>query len=183
MFGQHAVCQQYEFGAATAGVRLELVTQLATCYGAHILLTDDDIGIQRLDIGQRVLHIVVSVEIIDIAQVEFHEVQELVVGIDKDDTELLRLFVDLQRAHIDGQFTSAGSRQSYLTAIVQLQLVLSSRFSLLLRILQRALHLRDTRDDLQHLEVERVQLLAALQRLFSLSHIADDGCHAGHGLA
>ena len=183
LFGQHIVGQQHELGLVPSWVRLELVAKLAARHGSHVLFADDDVGIQRLDVGQRILNIIIGMEVVDVAQMGIHEVQEFLVVVDKHYAELLRLLVHLQRLHVESQIPGTACRQGYLAVVVQLQLVLGTRLSLLLRILQRALHLRDAGDDLQHLEVERVQLLTAFQRLFALCHVADDGCHAGHGLA
>ena len=183
MFSQDTIGKQDELGLAATHIRLELIAEFATRHGAHILLTHHNISIEGVDIGQGVLHIIVDVEVVNLMQVCIHEGEELAVVVDEYNTELLRQFVNLKSLDVCGHIAGAHGCQGYLTTIIQFETVLSARLCLLLRILEGALHFRDASDNLQHLEVERVQLLLALHRGFAFGHIADNGRHTSHRLS
>ena len=122
-------------------------------------------------------------EVIDFVQVCIHEGEELAVGIDEDNAELLGLLVNLQSLDVCGHVRGAQRSQGNLTTVVQFETVLGVRLCFLLRILQGALHLGDAGDDLQHLEMERVKLLASFHGCLSLCHISNNGCHTCHRLS
>ena len=155
---QATVGEQHELALAAPWVRLELIAELAARDALlQVLLTDNDIGIQRLDVRQGVFDIVVDMEVIDLAEVGVHEVQELMIVVDEHYAELLRLVavLELQRLDSGRQCLAVGRRfHSEQGRIVEFQAVLGGRLRLLLRILQRALHFRNAGDDLQQLEVQ-----------------------------
>ena len=81
---------------------LKLVAQLTTCDAAtHIVLADNKVGLQCLDIGQGILDIVVDMEVIDLAQVGTHKLQEFAVVVDEYHDELLRLSLSMQRLDVE----------------------------------------------------------------------------------
>ena len=101
--GQHTVREQHKLALAAARVALELVAQLAAGDALlQFLLTDNDVGIQRLDVRQGILDIVVDMEVIDLAEVGIHEVQELAIVVNEHDAELLRLLVAVELERRDG---------------------------------------------------------------------------------
>ena len=91
LLGQHTVGHQHELRLGATVVHLELRTKLATRHWCHVLLTDDEVGIQRLNVRQRFLDVVVGVEVVDVAQMGIHEVQELPVVVYQYDGKLLGL--------------------------------------------------------------------------------------------
>ena len=87
-------------------------------------------------------------EIVNVHQMGLHEVEELAVGVDEDDIELLALAVELQRFDICRQLPVVTCNDGQFTLVVQLHLVLGGRLGFLLRILQCGLHLSDAGNDL-----------------------------------
>ena len=146
--GDHAVGHQDKLGlVVVAG--LELVAQLAAGDAvAHVLLADDEVGLQGVYVGECVLDVVVDVEVVNLAQVQAHELQEVAVGVDEDYAELLGQSLYAQRLDVECQLLAGLGGQVNLALLVELQAVLGGRLGFLLRILQRALHLGDARDDL-----------------------------------
>ena len=125
MLCQHTISHQHELGLATSVVHLELRAEFATRHWFHILLTDDEVGIQRLDIGQGFLDGFVGVEVVDIAQVGIHKVQELTVVVNQYDGKLLSLRVNPYRLSVNGQLAADIVGQCHLTLVVQFQTVFS----------------------------------------------------------
>ena len=76
-------------------------------------------------------------EVVDVAQVGIHEVQEVVVGVDEEDAELLVLRVELDGLDFRCQLLGDRRHHGDLAAVVEFHLVLGRRLGLLLRVLQR----------------------------------------------
>ena len=112
------------------------------------MLADHEVGFERLDVGDGILDIVVDVEVVDFAEVGTHEVQELAVVVDEDHAELLSLSLEAQWLDVERQLLACFDCQFDFALLVQLQTILGSRLCLLLGILQRALHLGDTCNNL-----------------------------------
>jgi hypothetical protein len=66
---------------------------------------------------------------------------------------------------------------------IQFQTVVYGVLRPFLWVLQIGLHIAYTCDNLQHLRVESIQLLALLKRFFLLRKVTDDRGHASHWLA
>ena len=80
-------------------------------------------------------------EIVNVHQMGLHEVEELAVGVDENDNELLALSIELDGGNIGSKAAAVGSDESNLAMLVEFHLILSGRFGFPLGILKGRLHL------------------------------------------
>ena len=88
---QHAISHQYKLGLTATVVHFELRAEFATRHWFHVLLTNDKVSIQRINIGQGFLDSFVGVEVVYVAQMCVHEIQELTVVVNQYNGKLLGL--------------------------------------------------------------------------------------------
>ena len=129
-----------------------MVTQFATAKSGHVLLTNNEVGLYRLQVLGSVVNVVIDMNVVNVDKTLVDELQEFFVIVDEDDNELTRRCVGgTANAYLAGQCAAGVVGQLHLALRVQFVAVVDVLLGSLLGMLQSHLHVADAGNDLQHL--------------------------------